>query len=174
MVLATKSGLHGSPAIFPWFADSKGTLNKLRFAVSRVVSIPKWIETADRLRDFRMDSESRLRGSLRKKTEEYLLDVLSFAIFDSLGRQIFSRRHLGRKRNSATLVFIAFAEHHREFSDGREIFARDAVEPDSSVLLSHRIFLTHRLYTPSESQRPGARFTCPICSSWRSQSFIPF
>jgi hypothetical protein len=52
---------------------SKGTLNKLRFAVSRVVSTKKWIETADRLLDFRMDSEFRLRGSLRKKTEEYLL-----------------------------------------------------------------------------------------------------
>jgi hypothetical protein len=45
----------------------------LRFAVSRVVSVKKWIEAADRLLDFRMDSEFRLRGSLRKKTEEYLL-----------------------------------------------------------------------------------------------------
>jgi hypothetical protein len=53
--------------------DSKGTLGKLRFAVSRVVSVKKWIETADRLLDFRMDSEFRLRGSLRKKTDEYLL-----------------------------------------------------------------------------------------------------
>jgi len=55
--------------------DSKGTLSKLRFAVRRVVSVDRWIEAADRLLDFRMDSEFRLRGSLRKKTEEHLLDA---------------------------------------------------------------------------------------------------
>jgi energy-coupling factor transporter ATP-binding protein EcfA2 len=53
--------------------NSTGTLSKLRFVVSRKVDLKKWIEAADRLLDFRMDSEFRLRGSLRKKAEEYLL-----------------------------------------------------------------------------------------------------
>ena len=52
---------------------SAGTLGKLQFAVRRVIRVEKWIEEADRLLDFRMDSEFRLRGSLLKKTEEYLL-----------------------------------------------------------------------------------------------------
>src|SRR5260370_33457446 len=55
--------------------DSKGTLSKLQFAVRRVVSVDRWIEAADRLLDFRMDSEFRLRGSLRKETEEHLLEA---------------------------------------------------------------------------------------------------
>jgi energy-coupling factor transporter ATP-binding protein EcfA2 len=54
-------------------AKSVGTLGKLQFAVRRVVRIEKWIEQAERLLDFRMDSEFRLRGSLLKKVEEYLL-----------------------------------------------------------------------------------------------------
>lgn len=56
-------------------AASKGTLNKLRFAVRRVVNMDQWIKVADALLDFRMDSEFRLRGSLRKRTEEYLLSA---------------------------------------------------------------------------------------------------
>jgi energy-coupling factor transporter ATP-binding protein EcfA2 len=54
---------------------STGTLGKLQFAVRRVARVEKWIEAADRLLDFRMDSEFRLRGSLLKKTEEYLLSA---------------------------------------------------------------------------------------------------
>jgi len=54
-------------------AVSKGTLAKLQFAVRRVVNMDKWIEAGDGLLDFRMDSEFRLRGSLRKRAEEYLL-----------------------------------------------------------------------------------------------------
>jgi hypothetical protein len=54
-------------------AVSKGTLAKLQFAVRRVVNMDKWIEVGDGLFDFRMDSEFRLRGSLRKRAEEYLL-----------------------------------------------------------------------------------------------------
>ena len=53
--------------------NSTGTLGKLRFAVRRVIRVEKWIEAADRLLDFRMESQFRLRGSLLKKTEEYLL-----------------------------------------------------------------------------------------------------
>lgn len=51
----------------------QGTLSKLRFAVSRTVNLDKWVAAADQLLDFRMDSEFRLRGSLRKKAQEYLL-----------------------------------------------------------------------------------------------------
>jgi ABC-type lipoprotein export system ATPase subunit len=53
--------------------DNKGTLGKLEFKVRRIVDLKKWTEAADSLLDFRMDSEFRLRGSLRKKTEEQLL-----------------------------------------------------------------------------------------------------
>ena len=55
--------------------DSKGTLGKLQFAVRRIVNLDKWIEAADRLLDFRMESEFRLRGSLRKRVEEHLLSA---------------------------------------------------------------------------------------------------
>jgi hypothetical protein len=55
--------------------DSRGTLGKLQFAVRRIVNLDKWIEAADRLLDFRMESEFRLRGSLRKKAEEHLLSA---------------------------------------------------------------------------------------------------
>jgi ABC-type lipoprotein export system ATPase subunit len=54
-------------------AAGKGTLAKLQFAVRRIVTMDKWIEAGDGLLDFRMDSEFRLRGSLRKRAEEYLL-----------------------------------------------------------------------------------------------------
>jgi energy-coupling factor transporter ATP-binding protein EcfA2 len=54
-------------------AVSKGTLAKLQFSVRRIVDMDKWIEAGDGLLDFRMDSEFRLRGSLRKRAEEYLL-----------------------------------------------------------------------------------------------------
>ena len=54
-------------------ASSKGALAKLQFAVRRIVKMDKWIEAADKLLDFRMESEFRRRGSLRKRAEEYLL-----------------------------------------------------------------------------------------------------
>jgi hypothetical protein len=62
---------------------------------------------------------------------------------------------LGRKRFSATPVFITFAEHRRrEFSDGRKILARVAGESDFAVYLSRGIFLPRRLYT---RQNPNAQ-----------------
>jgi ABC-type lipoprotein export system ATPase subunit len=54
-------------------AQSKDTLAKLQFSVRRVVNMDKWIEAGDRLLDLRMESQFRLRGSLRKRAEEYLL-----------------------------------------------------------------------------------------------------
>lgn len=54
-------------------AASHGTLAKLQFAVRRIVDLKKWIDAGDELLDFRMDSEFRLRGTLRKRVEEDLL-----------------------------------------------------------------------------------------------------
>jgi ABC-type lipoprotein export system ATPase subunit len=68
------------------FATSKGTLAKLQFAVRRIVSMDKWIQAGDRLLDFRMDSEFRLRGSLRKRAEEYLLSAWQSGTADDVAR----------------------------------------------------------------------------------------
>ena len=65
-------------------AASKGTLGKLQFAVRRVVSMEKWIKAADGLLDFRMDSEFRLRGSLQKRAEEFLLAAWQFGTADEV------------------------------------------------------------------------------------------
>jgi ABC-type lipoprotein export system ATPase subunit len=67
-------------------AASKGTLAKLQFAVRRIVSMDRWIEAGDRLLDFRMDSEFRLRGSLRKRAEEYLLSAWQSGTTDDVAR----------------------------------------------------------------------------------------
>lgn len=54
-------------------ARSTGSLAKLRFAARRVVDLDKWIKRGDQLLDFRMESEFRLLGTLKKRTQEHLL-----------------------------------------------------------------------------------------------------
>jgi ABC-type molybdenum transport system ATPase subunit/photorepair protein PhrA len=67
-------------------ATRKGTLAKLQFAVRRIVNMDQWIEAGDSLLDFRMDSEFRLRGSLRKRVEEYLLAAWQAGTADDVAR----------------------------------------------------------------------------------------
>ena len=65
---------------------SKGTLAKLGFSVRRVVDMEKWIKSADRLLDFRMESEFRLRGSLSKRADEYLLAAWQSGTADNVAQ----------------------------------------------------------------------------------------
>ena len=67
-------------------AISEGTLAKLQLAVRRVVNMDKWVEAGDRLLDFRMESEFRLRGSLRKRAEEYLLPAWQAGTADDVAK----------------------------------------------------------------------------------------
>jgi energy-coupling factor transporter ATP-binding protein EcfA2 len=67
-------------------AASTGTLAKLQFAVRRIINMDKWLEAGDRLLDFRMDSEFRLRGSLRKRAEESLLSAWQSGTADNVAR----------------------------------------------------------------------------------------
>ena len=59
-----------------------------------------------------------------KIAKDLLQKLGSFALFDILRRQMFSRRHIRRKRCSASRVFIEFVRHcGGEFSNGRVILA---------------------------------------------------
>jgi len=54
-------------------AAAKGALTKLAFVVEREVKIKDWVKAGEDLIDLRLDSEFRLKGSLLKIAEKYLL-----------------------------------------------------------------------------------------------------
>src|SRR5262249_27205450 len=65
--------------------DASGSLNRLRFTVSREIDLKSWIEMGENLLDLRKDSKLRGHGALQKEAERLLMPAWKTGTAEQVG-----------------------------------------------------------------------------------------